>query len=187
MQPPDRLTVPTCIGCGAMSQFGTCDTGCREHKLELVRAEVYDGVVAARLSARARAEVFGSLAEQLVTVRPAPGEWEAAYRSLQQAARTALRLHPDIDSGGIDPELPAETAVTWWCPSCGGIDAPQPCLGICIWRPIEWVNRTRYERERDRAITERGRERRLAQLVHRVASVTPRAGQWGAQLACSSG
>jgi hypothetical protein len=26
----------------------------------------------------------------------------------------------------------AEVAVTWWCPECGGLDAPQPCLGSCL-------------------------------------------------------
>lgn len=29
--------VPTRIGCGAVSNSGTCDTGCSEHKLELVK------------------------------------------------------------------------------------------------------------------------------------------------------
>jgi len=38
----DRLTAATCIGCDAMSQLVNCDTGCSEHKLELVRAAAYD-------------------------------------------------------------------------------------------------------------------------------------------------
>jgi hypothetical protein len=42
MRVPDRLTVPTCIGCGAMSRPGTCETGCAEHKLVLIRAAALD-------------------------------------------------------------------------------------------------------------------------------------------------
>jgi hypothetical protein len=75
-------------------------------------------------------------------------------------------------------EEPIEFATTWWRAARGGIDAPQPCLGICVWRDVEWVNRTRYLEERARILAERDTERRLRGLVRRVASVTPRAGHW---------
>ena len=60
MQVPERLTVPTCIGCGAMTEFGTCDTGCSEHKLELVRAAAHDASAVLGSSAHARAEAIRS-------------------------------------------------------------------------------------------------------------------------------
>jgi hypothetical protein len=40
------------------------------------------------------------------------------------------------------------------------------------------VNATRYLEQRVGALVERDTERRLRGLVRRVASVTPRAGQW---------
>jgi hypothetical protein len=103
---------------------------------------------------------------------------EAAYRSLQEAARAALRRHPSFEEQELDWEEPAEPPTTWWCPACRGSDAPQPCLGICIWRNVEWVSSSEYERERERALFERGEELRLRQLLRRVASITPRAGRW---------
>ncbi len=63
MRVPERLTVPTCLGCGAMSEFGTCDTGCSEQKLELVRAAVHDSSAVLGSSTHARAEAFRSVAE----------------------------------------------------------------------------------------------------------------------------
>jgi hypothetical protein len=178
MHPPDRLTVPTCIGCGAMGEVGTCETGCSEQRLELVQAVEYDALAALRTRAQTQAQAFLAVAQELARQQPAAGELEPAYRSLQSAARAELRRHRDLEEQDIDLEQPAEPATTWWCPRCGGIDAPQPCLGICIWRPIEWVNRSLYEQERDRALRERERERRLRELLRRVAWITPQAGQW---------
>ena len=178
MNPPERLTVPTCIGCGAMEEFGTCATGCSEQKLELVRAAAYDSLTTAAENVRARALTFGELVTTLASQHLSVGEFEAAYRSAQHSAREHLRRHPDLDAANIDWEEPSEAATTWWCPRCGGIDAPQPCLGICIWRPIEWVDRNLYEQKRERALSERKHEQRLRQLLCHVAWVTPHPDQW---------
>ena len=176
MEPPERLTVPTCIGCGAMGRFGTCEIGCSEQKLELVRAAAHDSLEAFRSAARARRAAFVTVVEKLASRQPT-GEWETAYRSLQDDARAALRRHPDPEDK-IDWDEPAEPATTWWCAACGGIDAPQPCLGICVWRQVEWVSRSRYEQARERALSEREQERRLRQLLRRIASTTPRPDHW---------
>jgi hypothetical protein len=156
MRPPDRLTVPTCIGCGAMCVFGTCERGCSENKLELVRATACDMLRAGAAEAKARADAFADLAQRLAS--NAPGhEVESAYRSAQRNARQLLRRHPKADQADIDPEQPAEHATTWWCAECGGLDAPQPCLRICVWRPVEWVRRSVYEELRARAMAEQQR------------------------------
>jgi hypothetical protein len=177
MRVPERLTVPTCIGCGAMSEFGTCDTGCSEHKLELVRAAVHDSAAVLGSSAHARAEAFRSVVAELVWHQPAGEDWEGAYRALQTKARANLHRYPSVDGQDIELEEPAVPVTTWWCADCGGIDAPQPCLGICIWRSVEWVNRAVYEHQREHALAERAAELRLRGLMRRVTLVTPRAGQ----------
>ena len=178
MRVPERLTVPTCIGCGAMSEFGTCDTGCSEHKLELVRAAVHDSAAVLGSSAHARAEAFRSVVAELAWHQPAGEDWEGAYRALQTKARANLRRYPSVDGQDIEFEEPAEPITTWWCAECGGIDAPQPCLGICIWRSVEWVNRAVYEHQREHSLAERAAELRLRGLMRRVTLITPRDGQW---------
>jgi hypothetical protein len=161
-----------------MAQFGTCAGGCGEQKLELVPAGQYDRVAALASSAHLRAEAFGAVAQELVSRQPGAEQWETAYRSLQDVARITLRRYPEVEVLDVDWDEPVEFATTWWCARCGGIDAPQPCLGICVWRPVEWVNRTTYLAETEVALVERDTERRYRKLVRRVASVTPRAGQW---------
>ena len=178
MQPPDRVTVPTCIGCGAISQLGTCPGGCTEKKLELVPAGHYDRSAAHAASTRIRAEAFRAVATQLSSRLPGADELEAAYLSVQAAARISLRRYPESSAQDQDWDEPPELATTWWCAGCGGIDAPQPCLGICIWRRVEWVNATLSEKERPRNLADRDAERCLRLLLRSVAWVTPRSGQW---------
>jgi hypothetical protein len=177
-KPPDRLTVPTCIGCGAMGEWGTCETGCVERRLDLVRADAYDQLVAGESEMRGRVDALRRAVEDFANEHPAEREYEAAYRAAQIAARAALRATP-VDSR-LDAALaePAEPTTTWWCERCGAIDAPQPCLGICIWKPVEWVSQSLYADARDRTLHAHDAEQRLRQLLRRLASVTPRPGQW---------
>lgn len=178
MQPPDRLTIPACIGCGAMRKDQTCPVPCAERRAELVSAGIYDRLAAAATACRARVSGLRAVAAELAGADPADGEEEAAYRALQQSARSALRRfslppgHPD------DPFSPAPAVVVWRCPDCGGVDAPQPCLGVCIWRPAQWVDAARYEAERSRALASQQAERSLSGLLRALAFTTPRPGQW---------
>jgi hypothetical protein len=128
--------------------------------------------------AHARAESFRSVAQQLAADEPSAGEFVASYRSVREAARAALRQHPRVAADDLALAEPAATATTWWCPECGGIDAPQECLGICVWRPVQWVSQAVYDRERERALVEHETEQRLRKLLSRIAWVTPRPGQW---------
>lgn len=161
-----------------MGRFGTCDGGCGEQKLELVPAVQCDMLAALASSFRVGAGAYGAVAEELALRQPSAGEWESAYRSAQNIARITLRRYSEVDAQDIDWDEPVEFATTWWCAGCGGIDAPQPCLGICVWRSVEWVNSTSYMEQRAGTLAERDTERRLRALVRRAASVTPRAGQW---------
>ena len=174
----DRLVVPTCIGCGAMRWLGTCDDGCREQRLELVRGDARDELTAVRAGARASADAFRAVAEELAWRQPAATQYESAYRSVQHQARAALRRFPDSHERDDVLQGPAEPATTSWCPVCGGIDAPQPCLEVCIWRSVEWVSETSYQQERECALSELLIAYRLRGLLRRVASVTPLENEW---------
>jgi hypothetical protein len=68
--------------------------------------------------------------------------------------------------------------IVWQCQDCGGVDAPQPCIDVCIGGPADWVAAAAYESERSRAAVDREVEQSLAGLLRRFASATPRDGQW---------
>jgi hypothetical protein len=161
-----------------MGGLGTCETGCKEERLDLVRAQAHDSAVDVEQACLARAALFTPIAEEFIRGEPTDDEWEATYLSLQKRARGALRAHPETRQPEIDLGVPSEAAITWWCSQCGAVDAPQPCLGICVWRPVAWVRKDLYDRQRERALAQQDRERVLRRLVRRVASVTPRASQW---------
>jgi hypothetical protein len=158
-----------------MSEYGTCESGCSENKLDLVRAVDLDIITALTSEIGVRVSAYRILAEELATTQPGPGEHETAYRSLQTAARAVLRRYAANDQQRLDEP---DRATTWWCSGCGGIDAPQPCLGICIWRRVDWVNAQIYDREHKSAVAGRDTELRLRALLRPVASITPRERHW---------
>ena len=179
VKPPGRLSISGCIGCGAMRQYESCVGACRECRLELVSGGDYDELTAAAVACRVRIEGLCAVVGELARTEPGPGEWRVAYEALQRSARSALRRFRPAD-GGRDDELlsPAETVSVWRCQDCGGVDAPQPCIDVCIWGPADWVDADSYESERSRAAADREVEQSLAGLLRRFAFATPRDGQW---------
>ncbi len=174
---PDRLSVPTCIGCGAMNVFFTCPDGCHEIRLDLIPAETFDAMLAAGGVLPAAAAAFTEIAEAAAG-EPPDGDFEAAYKELQTRARKALHDHPD---GFTEtPEWVGEVRprATSWCPVCGGLDAPMECIDVCRWVRAEWVDNDRYLAARAELLPAWQRERRLRALASQIAHVTPRDGQW---------
>jgi hypothetical protein len=143
---PDRVTVLTCIGCGAMGRSERCEGECSEHKLVLVSAADYDAVAQLEPIVRRVAEAR-------------PADPRAALLALRERAREALREVKDLDEPNI--------VTGWWCAECGNVDLPQPCIGVCVWQPAEWVNVALYERARA-----------SRRFLARAAALTPRPGQW---------
>jgi hypothetical protein len=66
----------------------------------------------------------------------------------------------------------------WQCIGCGRIDGAQPCIGICQDRRAEFVYASEYEAMCARAGQAERRAAALETLVRRLASTTPRNGQW---------
>ena len=173
------MSIPGCIGCGAMRQQESCEGACRERRLELVSGSDYDELTAAAAACRDRLEGFGAVVGELARAEPGPGEFRVAYEALQQSARSVLRRSGPA-AGDRDDELPAraETVILWRCEDCGGVDAPQECIDVCIWGPADWVDAALYEPQRSRATMDGEAERSLAGLLRRFAFTTPRDGQW---------
>jgi len=161
-----------------MRQDQGCPEGCSECRLELVRGGDYDQLAAAAAACRARIAGLRPVVEQLAGTGPGPGEWKAAYETLQQSARSALRRFKPPPAGWAELLSPAHTVVVWRCEDCGGLEAPQPCLGVCIWRPAVWLDAAWHESVRSRAAADRETEQSLAALLGRLGFATPRAGRW---------
>ena len=178
MQPADRLTIPACIGCGAMRRDQTCPVACAERRVELVNAGDYDRLAASAAACRARVRGLRAVAAELASAQPAEGEWQAAYQAVQESALSALRRFAPPGGSPADPFPVAQTAVVWRCRDCGGVDAPQPCIGVCIWHLAQWVDAAVYEAERSRALADCQAGRSLAGLLSTLAFTTPRTGQW---------
>ena len=128
-----------------MRQEEACAGGCSERKLELVSGDDYDQLIAAAADCRARIQGLRAVAGELARTEPGPGEWQATYEALQRSARAALRHYRpapgDPAPGGPGDAFPVPGTVTVWrCPDCGSVDAPQECIGVCIWHPAEWVD-----------------------------------------------
>ena len=174
---PTRLTLRTCVVCGAVSQPGECAGGCHEELLDVAPAADFDQLAAVRCRARAAAEAFRGVAAGLTGPEPAAPDCAAAYQSIQQRARTALLRFPPSTGDDDCLRVSVTPEPAWWCPDCGGIEAPQPCLEMCIWMPVDWVDAGVYRREHERAVTQRAIESRWRAFLRRLASVTPRKGQ----------
>src|ERR1017187_3415787 len=162
-----------------MRQYESCEGACSEHKRELVSGGDYDDLKAAAAACRARIQGLRAVVGELARIEPGPDEWRGAYEARQQSSRSLLRRSRSAPGGGDDDLLsPAETVIVWRCQDCGGVDAPQPCIDVCIWGPADWVDAASYESERSRAAVDREGEQSLAGLLRRFAFATPRERQW---------
>ena len=177
MAETERIVIPRCIGCGAMRELERCEAGCTEQYLDLVAAADSDALAAGMRSARARLERALPVVRQLAEQPPADGEWRRAYLAAAEAARHLSRELP----ASTGPEPAADGALrigVWRCSECGAVDAPQECLGICIWRRFEWVGAAHYEARLAQADAIGELERRVFGLLRRVAFATPREDAW---------
>lgn len=59
----------------------------------------------------------------------------------------------------------------WQCIGCGRIEAPQPCIGVCQDRRVQFV----YAKDYEAALSRAEASKRALELVRKLASVTPKA------------
>jgi hypothetical protein len=168
------LSIRTCIACHAMELPRPCTGACDDRRLELADREGHDEAVAALELTRRRVAALAGLAERIAATPAAPADAEEAHRAAQQAARRILHELAETRSEP-EPE-PARRVTAWWCAGCGRIEAPQPCLGVCVRRPVDYVAAA----EHDRVLAERAdaqhAEEALAAAARQAAWITPRPG-----------
>jgi hypothetical protein len=114
------ITVLSCIGCGAISTPQPCLGTCIDRRLDLVRADAHAVVLVALSGLESALAERRTLVERLARSAPPDAEWPA----LRARARAALRIPA--------PPAAGDVVTTWACDSCGRIEAPQPCIGVCI-------------------------------------------------------
>lgn len=172
---PTRLSIPTCTGCESIKQWGTCAAGCREQRFDVVRADLVDWMDKLADRSHGRAARLRAAAGQFAGA--ADGGKVPPWEQMRRAAATALSSCPDADATDrVWTDTPV-TVTLWRCDACGGVDAPQECLGICTWRMVEWASVGSYEKARARADSERETEARVRALLRKVAHVRPRPGR----------
>lgn len=171
---PDRLTIPTCIGCGAMSLPARCEGGCGpERKLELVAASELDALIDLEQASRARAQALRSVLSRFLAAPDGPPP-----DGSPALARAALRRHGrEWAAASRALEAEVEPVVAWWCERCGGLDAPAPCLGVCLRRSAQWASLDALRRRREVAARRLEDEQRLAGAVRALALTHPRPGR----------
>lgn len=174
--PPARVDVQWCIGCGAIDRFTDCPGDCAEVRLDLVPADE-DRALVARLDAlREELTVLRGVLEAFAAAAiPVAGEeGEAAYREHRSAARQALR------GRAPDPADPPQDAsvTTWWHPACGRVEAPAPCIGVCVRRPVELVPAGPYRANLAGGAELAARTAALRAVVRQLAWSTPRPEAW---------
>ena len=172
---PDRITVLTCLGCGAMGREARCEGDCSEHKLLLVDAGDFDALQSAAQLARQRTAALKPIARALLDSHPSEQACTDAYRALRAAAHKALEAAEPYDDRGDWQARPAQTG--WWCAQCGNVDAPRPCIGVCVWRQTEWVNLTLYQAGLERAAEDFRAAPEMCRILARLVAVTPHAGR----------
>lgn len=160
-----------------MREFAACVGICRERKLELVPGGDYDALVTAATASRSRIQAFLPTVAELAGEPPSRADGSVPYESLRERARVLLKAAGPPGRESIAPTS-AETIAVWRCPDCGGLEETQPCIGVCIWRSVDWVEVGAFGSERVQALKDIEFERALFALLTRFARVKPRVGEW---------
>ena len=157
-----HLTVATCIGCGARSRGGECPGGCADVALDLVD-------VVGLADVAERVEALEARVAALRALALAVGA-QFVWTEVHARAREVIRLP-------VPPEPEVVVIEAWGCPRCGRIDAPQPCLGVCVRRPGAVADASEYRRLAERSTRLAADDRALSGLARLLATVTPHPGR----------
>jgi hypothetical protein len=173
---PARVELQTCIGCGARDRAGTCTGACVEVRLDLVPAA----------EAARRRDELGALSafaetgrEALMPLAAEPPRDEAEARArwaeLHDRAVAAIAAAPAVALA--PPRDPVPVATTWWCATCDRIEAPQPCIGVCVRRPEPMASLDAYRTVDEAAAPLEAAARDRLALLRLVVAVRPRPGR----------
>jgi hypothetical protein len=154
-----EIQAQRCIGCGAISSPQPCTCDGPEHRLDLVAADEHAAAVAA-------VEALSDWVEEQQALLTTPLR-RATWDLLRARARVALHALPPAAVAG-------EEITTWACDSCGYLEAPQPCIGVCVRPTVSFVPATAHHEVLARARELEAMRDRLAVPLRQLAWTTPR-------------
>ncbi len=172
-----RLAASFCIGCRRVDAPQLCPQGCDEQAVDLVFGDAQDAALAELEDVLRDVRTLGEMVLRSVSVG-SPDGWEQAHRALQAQARSALRTFNSDPARQVDAAEEAIRLTAGYCSVCGWIEAPQPCLGVCIFQAVEMVPAAEYDELRRKCEHARRQQKELTAVIGQLAWVTPRAGEW---------
>lgn len=168
-----------------MGYFAGCADGCHMEPAEVVPVEVFADLLSQREVLAEMADLLAPLIERARAPVPVSVDPECAWRSLKNdACKARLTMKIDGSPGFAAPESlePDTYFEIECCATCGAVEAPQPCIGVCIRKVGEFVLRAHH----DTLACEVARLSTYCEaavtLLGRMCSVTPRAGHWRTNL-----
>ena len=133
--------------------------------LDLVDAAAVDALAERLAALEVRTALLRQVAEA-IAADPHPARPDVRDQAI-------AALHSPVPPA--DPDV--EIVEAWGCPKCGRVDAPQPCLDVCIRRPVLMAD-ARDHLELARRVEEAKRRDDLFTGPARFAAhVTPRPGR----------
>ncbi|WP_347261269.1 hypothetical protein [Rudaea sp.] len=92
----DYITAWQCIGCGKIEAPQPCIGVCRDRKVLLVGKDEYEAALAETARLQAQLDAVASMLLRFDRATPHKGQWESAYRALQQQVREIRAM---LDTG----------------------------------------------------------------------------------------
>jgi len=72
----------------------------------------------------------------------------------------------------------SERVTAWQCIGCGRIEGPQPCIGVCQDRRVEFVHAADHDRVCAELAATRSRLEAVTAVLRQLGHTRPRAGEW---------
>lgn len=180
---PPTLQLWFCIGCGSMGHFAGCDDGCRMEAIEVVSAEAFADLLECRDVFRARrndlAPVVAMLQAPIRDTNDAERRWHQ-IRDAASAQLASLKNSGDQVTVSV-PELQPFSEVHR-CAKCGASESYQPCIGVCVRKTGEFVERHYYEAIAAEVLELGTYAEAATALLRQICRVAARKGQWLANL-----
>lgn len=154
---------------------------------EVVPAETFADLLSQREALAEQAGMLAPIIERVRTLSLVSDDLVLAWRSLKDEARQALGAAAACADLGTAVTARKSSASDIYieierCSQCGAVEAPQPCIGVCIRKVGEFVLRAPYEALASDVSGFVTHCEAAAALLDRICRVTPRDGQWRANL-----
>ena len=171
---PECLVLWRCIGCVAMGNSEPCAGACKFRKLEIVGAVEYAELVENFAAIKEQTNRLQAMVGEISGLGEEQSDYEHAYRELQRHAGEFLRSSDRDELSGLDKiGQEFEPATVWLCATCGQVEAPQSCLGVCIRRNGEFLRADHYVALAIQIEEEQRHAREFLALVRQLAWVAP--------------